>query len=70
MNDLIALVDLDDRITGYETKEEVHRRGLLHRAFSVFIVRDGMMLIQRRNPDKYHSTREKGKNCRSRCTGG
>lgn len=55
MNDLIALVDLDDRITGYETKEEVHRRGLLHRAFSVFIVRDSMMLIQRRNPDKYHS---------------
>ena len=55
MEDLIALVDLDDRITGYETKEEVHRRGLLHRAFSVFIVRDGKMLIQRRNPDKYHS---------------
>ena len=45
MNDLIALVDLDDRITGYETKEEVHRRGLLHRAFSVFIVRDGMMAV-------------------------
>ena len=47
MEDLIAFVDLDDRITGYETKEEVHRRGLLHRAFSVFIVRDGKMLIQR-----------------------
>ena len=57
MEDLIALVDINDRITGYETKGEVHRRGLLHRAFSVFIVRDG-------------TTREKGKNCRSRCTGG
>ena len=55
MEDLIALVDINDRITGYETKGEVHRRGLLHRAFSVFIVRDGRMLIQRRNPDKYHS---------------
>lgn len=55
MKELIALVDINDRITGYETKEEVHREGLLHRAFSVFIVRDGKMLIQRRNPDKYHS---------------
>ena len=55
MNDQIALVDLDDKIIGYETKEEVHHRGLLHRAFSVFIVKDGKMLIQMRNPDKYHS---------------
>ena len=55
MEELIALVDINDRITGYETKGEVHRKGLLHRAFSVFIVRDGKMLIQRRNPDKYHS---------------
>ena len=55
MNSLIALVDLDDKITGYETKAEVHRRGLLHRAFSVFIVKDGKMLIQKRNIDKYHS---------------
>ena len=35
MENVIALVDLDDNITGYETKAEVHRRGLLHRAFSV-----------------------------------
>ena len=55
MDDQIALVDLDDKIIGYETKAEVHRRGLLHRAFSVFIVQDGKMLIQMRNPDKYHS---------------
>ena len=55
MDDQIALVDLDDKIIGYETKAEVHRRGLLHRAFSVFIVKDGKMLIQMRNPDKYHS---------------
>lgn len=55
MEDRIALVDLDDNITGYATKEEAHRRGLLHRAFSVFIINDGKMLIQMRNPDKYHS---------------
>ena len=55
MKELIALVDINDRITGYGTKEEVHREGLLHRAFSVFIVKDGKMLIQKRNPDKYHS---------------
>ena len=55
MEDRIALVDLDDNITGYATKEEAHRRGLLHRAFSVFIISGGKMLIQMRNPDKYHS---------------
>ena len=55
MDNLIALVNIDDQITGYETKAEVHRRGLLHRAFSVFIVQGGKMLIQMRNPDKYHS---------------
>lgn len=55
MENKIALTDLDDNIIGYETKEEVHRRGLLHRAFSVFIIKDGKMLIQMRNPDKYHS---------------
>ena len=55
METVIALVDIQDNIIGYATKEEAHRRGLLHRAFSVFIVRDGQMLIQKRNPDKYHS---------------
>lgn len=51
----ITLVDIDDHITGYSTKEDVHKRGLLHRAFSVFIVNDNKMLIQMRNPNKYHS---------------
>lgn len=50
----ITLVDIDDHITGYSTKD-VHKRGLLHRAFSVFIVNDNIMLIQMRNPNKYHS---------------
>ena len=36
LNDLI-LVDLDDRETGRGEKLDVHRRGLLHRAFSLFL---------------------------------
>lgn len=51
----IVLVDLDDRITGSETKIRVHEEGLLHRAFSIFIIDDTKMLLQRRNIDKYHS---------------
>ena len=51
----IVLVDLDDRITGSETKIRVHEKGLLHRAFSIFIIDDTKMLLQKRNTDKYHS---------------
>ena len=32
-NELIALVDENDRVTGYENKLKVHREGLLHRAW-------------------------------------
>lgn len=50
------LVDADDRELGTEEKLRAHRRGVLHRAFSVFIVdaRD-RVLLQRRAPGKYHS---------------
>lgn len=51
----ILLVDIDDVEIGYMSKEDVHKYGKLHRAFSVFIVHDGKMLIQRRNRNKYHS---------------
>ena len=51
----ITLVDIDDNVTGYGKKTDVHRAGNLHRAFSIFIVNDGKMLIQRRNTTKYHS---------------
>ena len=53
-NELI-LVDLDDRETGYGEKMDVHRRGLLHRAFSVFLFDGDRVLIQRRAEGKYHS---------------
>lgn len=54
MEELI-LVNYDDEEIGYADKMHVHREGLLHRAFSVFIVHNGKMLIQKRNPFKYHS---------------
>lgn len=55
MDDSLVLVDLFDNEIGKASKEEVHDKGLLHRAFSLFIVHDGKMLIQKRNVNKYHS---------------
>lgn len=51
----ITLVDENDKEIGAGEKMDVHRRGLLHRAFSVFVFNDaGEMLIQRRALEKYH----------------
>ncbi len=51
----IMLVDLNDQIIGSETKSVVHEKGLLHRAFSIFIINGDKMLLQKRKSDKYHS---------------
>src|SRR5258707_1092130 len=52
----LILVDEGNRAVGTAGKEAVHRSGLLHRAFSIFIVDDqGRILLQQRNPRKYHS---------------
>lgn len=54
--DLLILVDENDNPVGKMGKEEVHRRGLLHRAFSVFIFNTkGELLLQKRAEGKYHS---------------
>lgn len=53
--DQLILVDLDDVPIGSAGKAEVHRRGLLHRAFSVFLTDGERMLLQRRSRGKYHS---------------
>ena len=54
-HELIVLVDEQDRETGQAEKMDVHREGLLHRAFSIFIFTpQGEMLLQRRAMDKYH----------------
>jgi isopentenyl-diphosphate delta-isomerase len=52
----VILVDQDDNETGTCGKMEAHSKGLLHRAFSVFIFNGrGELLIQRRALGKYHS---------------
>jgi isopentenyl-diphosphate Delta-isomerase len=52
----IAIVNISDEIVGYEEKQLVHTKGLLHRAFSVFIINSKReLLLQRRAEEKYHS---------------
>lgn len=52
----LILVDEHDEPLGEMEKLEAHRQGLLHRAFSVFIFNPaGMMLLQQRGLNKYHS---------------
>lgn len=52
----LILVDENDRAVGIMDKMETHRKGLLHRAFSVFIFnKKGEMLLQQRASGKYHS---------------
>lgn len=51
----MILVNEHDEPIGTLGKNEVHRTGLLHRAFSVFIFdRAGRMLLQQRAKSKYH----------------
>ena len=52
----VILVDEQDNEIGVMEKMDVHRQGLLHRAFSVFIFNStGHMLLQKRASCKYHS---------------
>lgn len=52
----VILVDENDRAIGEMEKLEAHRRGLLHRAFSVFLRNDkGELLLHKRAAHKYHS---------------
>ena len=51
----VILVNEADEPIGIMEKMEAHRRGLLHRAFGVFIFdRKGRMLLQQRAAEKYH----------------
>lgn len=51
----IVLVNEQDEPVGTGEKMDVHRRGLLHRAFSVFLFDgQGRMLLQQRALHKYH----------------
>jgi isopentenyl-diphosphate delta-isomerase len=54
--DQVIMVDENDRLLGTMDKVEVHKKGLLHRAFSVFIVNSSNeLLLQQRAFGKYHS---------------
>lgn len=52
----VILVNEQDEWLGTMEKLEAHQKGLLHRAFSVFVVNDkNEMLLQQRADGKYHS---------------
>ncbi len=58
-NDQVILVNEADDILGYEDKLIAHQKGLLHRAFSVCILREDpalgwLTLLQQRHFSKYH----------------
>lgn len=56
LEESVVLVDEDDKDIGVMEKLEAHRKGVLHRAFSVFIFNDrDELILQRRAPGKYHS---------------
>ncbi|WP_228450955.1 isopentenyl-diphosphate Delta-isomerase [Chryseolinea soli] len=52
----VILVDERDNAVGTLEKMEAHRKGLLHRAFSIILFNTkGELLLQKRSPTKYHS---------------
>lgn len=55
MNEKLVLVNENDEVIGYEDKMATHEKGLMHRAFSVFVFDEQQrLLLQQRHPDKYH----------------
>jgi isopentenyl-diphosphate delta-isomerase len=52
----VVLVDEQDNELGSMEKMEAHRKGVLHRAFSVLLFNSkGEVLLQKRSSNKYHS---------------
>jgi isopentenyl-diphosphate Delta-isomerase len=57
MMEHVILVDQDDNAIGTMEKLEAHRKGILHRAFSILLFNsNGELLIQKRSRLKYHSS--------------
>lgn len=53
----VILVDTSDNEIGTMEKMEAHRKGVLHRAFSVLLFdKSGRVLLQKRAENKYHSS--------------
>ncbi len=56
MEEEVILVDQTDQVIGSMEKLEAHEKGILHRAFSVFIFNSkNELLMQQRALTKYHS---------------
>ncbi|BAV94941.1 isopentenyl-diphosphate Delta-isomerase [Ichthyobacterium seriolicida] len=52
----VILVDEKDNFLGTTGKGKAHKEGLLHRAFSIFIINSkGEIMLQKRAKTKYHS---------------
>ena len=51
----VILVDENDNPIGSAEKLRAHQEGLCHRAFSVFVFYNGLLLLQQRAKGKYHS---------------
>ena len=55
-NEKVILVDQSDNKIGLMDKMEAHEKGVLHRAFSVFIFnKSNELMLQKRAHSKYHS---------------
>lgn len=52
----VVLVNESDQEIGVMEKLQAHQESQLHRAFSIFVFNDkNQLLLQKRNPKKYHS---------------
>lgn len=53
----VILVDTQDNEIGTMEKMEAHKKGILHRAFSILLFDEtGKVLLQKRSLNKYHSS--------------
>jgi isopentenyl-diphosphate delta-isomerase len=56
IDEVLIIVNEDDEAIGCGNKMQIHRDGVLHRAFSIFVFDSrGRMLLQQRAANKYHS---------------
>jgi isopentenyl-diphosphate Delta-isomerase len=52
-NEILEILDVDDKVIGTATRGEIHRRGFLHRAVHIFVFNSaGEVYIQRRSISK------------------
>jgi len=52
-NELLDIVDENDQVIGHDTRDNIHKLGLLHREVCVWIYNDKKEIVfQRRSPDK------------------